>query len=79
VEVETLLNPAFFFHWLSTDAVLHLRSTLACLLVSGLVVELAILPASKQNANPFEGQGSNGCVVGFVLRTLLLIIVPGPD
>jgi len=43
--------------------------------ISGLVISHAVLPATKHDANPFEGQGSHYGMV--VLTTLALLLVIG--
>jgi hypothetical protein len=40
--------------------------------ISGLVISHAVLPATKHDANPFEGQGSHYGMV--VLTTLALLL-----
>src|ERR1039458_10057485 len=48
------------------------------LLVAGLVVRRTLLPATKPNANPLKGQGSDGGVMVDSLVPHLLVISLGP-
>src|ERR1700693_2654506 len=49
-----------------------------CPEVHGFIIRRALLPASKQNANPLEGQRPDGSVMAFVLRALRWVVLPRP-
>ena len=46
--------------------------------VFGFVIGGSLLPAAKDDADPFEGQGSHGGLVPFAALELLLIVGFGP-
>ena len=46
--------------------------------VACLSVRNAVLPAAKEDAEPFEGKGSNGAMVRLVSSALLVIKRPRP-
>ena len=46
--------------------------------VGGLVVGRPILPAPKENPDPFEGQRAEGGVVAVAPSALLVVVAPGP-
>ena len=46
--------------------------------VKGLIVAGASFPAAEDDADPFEGQGAHGAVMGFTLLALRLVEGFGP-
>ena len=46
--------------------------------VAGIVVEDAVLPASKRDSNPLEGERPYSSVVAYAALALLLIVSPSP-
>src|SRR5262245_51989555 len=47
--------------------------------IDGLIVQRALLPASIQDADPFERQRSYGSLMGFALVALLLVVDLRPE
>jgi len=45
----------------------------------GLIVERALLPAPREDTDPFAGQGPHGGLMGLALVTLLLVVPLGPE
>ena len=46
--------------------------------VNGFIVRRSGLPATKDNADPFEGQGAYGGVMGFAALPLLVVVGASP-
>jgi len=47
--------------------------------VEGFVVGRSVDPATKEDANPFEGEGADGGVVGRALGAVALVEGPRPE
>jgi hypothetical protein len=54
-------------------------TVLQCGEIDLLVIGSPILPASKENTNPFERKGPDGGLMGLPLRALLLVVQPCPE